>query len=201
MDPIAAFRDLLLSLADIYSQEDREGARAIVDAYRDGAETVNPTPCPRYDPMEMTIFAATERAEHRAAQAARQAHSSLPWSRTGILDQQIGKDVSSVFAVATLVGPGAIIDRNDVRGGLYVQRSGAFYPPHAHNAEETYAMLAGSAEWQIDLGDWLRAEPGDLIHHPCNAAHATRTRALPILAAWRWSGDISTESYRMIDES
>lgn len=201
MDPIAAFRDLLLSLADIYSQEGRKGAEAIADAYRAGAETVVPTPQPRYDPMEMAILSATERAPHQAAQATRWAHSLLPWSRTGILDEQIGEDVSSVFAVATLVGPGAMIDRDDVRGGLYVQRSGAFYPPHAHDAEETYAMLAGTAAWQIHHGEWHRAEPGDLIHHPSETPHATRTNALPILAAWRWSGDISPETYRMVNES
>jgi len=148
----------------------------------------------------MIILAAMERALHPAAKAARQAHSLLPWSRTGILDEQIGEDVSAVFAVATLVGPGAIIDRDDVRGGLYVQKSGAFYPPHAHDAEETYAMIAGAADWQIDFGDWQRAEPGDLIHHPSEAAHATKTGALPILAAWRWSGDISPSTYRMVTE-
>jgi len=81
-----------------------------------------------------------------------------------------------------------------------VQRSNAFYPPHAHAAEETYAMLAGNADWQIDLADWQHFEPGDLIHHPSEAPHATRTSALPILAAWRWSGDISTASYRMVTE-
>ena len=198
MEPIDAFRDLLLSLADIYSQEGREGGNAIADAYRTGAETVKPTPCPRYDAMEMAILSATERATHRAAIAARRAHAVLPWSRTGILDEQIGKDVSSVFAVATLVGPGALIERKDVRGGLYVQRSGTFYPPHAHDAEETYAMLAGNADWQMEFGDWHRADPGDLIHHPSEAPHATRTGALPILAAWRWSGDISPATYRMV---
>ncbi len=200
MDPIDAFRDLLLSLADIYSQEDRDGAQAIAAAYHRGAETAQPAPCPRFDAMEMTILAATERAPHRAAQAARQAHRLLPWSRTGILDDQISEDISSIFAVATLVGPGALVDHADVRGGLFVQRSNAFYPPHAHAAEETYAMLAGNADWQIDLADWQHFEPGDLIHHPSEAPHATRTSALPILAAWRWSGDISTASYRMVTE-
>ena len=150
--------------------------------------------------MEMAILSATERATHRAAVAARQSHSLLPWSRTGILDEQISEEVSSVFAVATLVGPGAIIDREEIRGGLYVQRSGAFYPPHAHDAEETYAMLAGTADWQMDFGDWHRADPGDLIHHPSESPHATRTSALPILAAWRWSGDVSPATYRMVSK-
>ena len=198
MEPIDAFRDLLLSLAGIYSKEGREGGDAIAEAYRSGIETAKPTPCPRYDAMEIAILSATERATQRAAIAARQAHSVLPWSRTGILDEQISEEVSSVFAVVTLVGPGAIIDREDVRGGLYVQRSAAFYPPHAHDAEETYVMLAGTADWQMDFGDWHRADPGDLIHHPSEAPHATRTSALPILAAWRWSGDISPASYRMV---
>ena len=199
MNPIDAFRDLLLSLADVYATEGRDGADEISAAYRDGARTATPIPTMPYAPMDMSIIAATEGAKHPAAKAARAAHSVLPWARTGKLDEQITEQVSGVFSVCLLVGPGGLVESNTVVGGLFVQRSAAFYPAHAHAAEETYALLAGSAEWQSDFGSWERRETGDLIHHPSNVPHATRTRATPILAAWRWSGDIRPETYRMVD--
>lgn len=199
MDQINAFCDLLLSLADVYDMEDRDGARELVNLYRMGAQTLRPTSSAPYAPMNMSILAATEGAKHPAAIAARGAHGVLPWSRTGILDDQITDEVSNIFAVARLVGPGALIESESVLAGLFVQRSGAFYPAHAHSAEETYAMLAGTAEWQVDFGAFERRGAGDLIHHPSYAPHATRTGALPILAAWRWSGDVRPDTYRMVD--
>jgi len=200
MSAIDAFRDMLVSLADVYAAEDREGAQTLVEAYRRGAEAVTPTPCSPYEPMNAAIISATQGASGRAAKAVRAAHSVLPWARTGKLDDQITKEVSDVFSVCVLVGPGALIESDTVVGGLFVQRSGAFYPAHAHAAEETYAMLAGTADWQKNFGPWSRHSAGDLIHHPSNVPHATRTSATPILAAWRWSGDIRPKTYRMCEE-
>ena len=199
MNPIDAFRDLLMSLADVYAAEAREGAQTLVKAYRAAAETARPAPCPPFAPMDAVIRAASDGAEHPAAQAARTAHSLLPWSRTGKLDQQIAPEISDVFAVAILIGPGALIHHDTVLAGLFVQKADAFYPPHAHAAEETYAMLNGTAEWQRDFGDWQTRHAGDLIHHPSEAPHATRTGDAPILAAWRWSGDIRPCTYRMCE--
>ncbi len=199
MDSIDAFRDLLMSLADVYAQEDREGARVLVDVYRAAAQDTAPTPSPPYQPMNAAILASTETAKTAAAKAARAAHSVLPWARTGKLDEQITKEVSDVFSVAILVGPGALIHNETVMGGLFVQRSGALYPAHAHAAEETYAMIAGTAEWQKDFGEWEEHKAGELIHHPTNIPHATRTRSMPIMAAWRWSGDIRPSTYRMCE--
>lgn len=194
----SAIQTLLLALADVYAGEDRDGARALVAILRENAATVDPPRCTPYR-LDAVILAATEGATHPVAKAARAAHSLLPWSATGILDEHIPTQVSDLFAVAALVGQGAMIHSDTCKAGLFVQCSGAFYPPHAHTAEETYVMLAGEADWQVDFGPWQSHRPGDMIHHPSEAAHATRTGALPILAAWRWSGDIRTETYRMID--
>ncbi len=194
-DAQAAFRALLNALADAYGQEDRPGARELVALLREGGPVPEPAPPYRYD---AAILAATEGARHPAAQAARAAHSLLRWNATGILETLIPTTVSDMFAVAPLVGPGAIIGSDRVRAGLFMQLSGSLYPPHAHSAEETYIMLAGEADWQLDLGDWHRHGPGAMIHHPGEAPHATRTHAMPILAAWRWSGDVRSETYRMV---
>lgn len=197
MAPVNAFRDLIMSLAAVYEQEDRPGARDLVSTMRAGADAVQPQPARPYN-LEPVILAASEGATHPAARAVRAAHSVLAWSATGIMDELIPTEVSDLFAVVSLVGPAAPIPSETCRAGLFVQRSGAFYPPHAHSAEETYVMLAGTAEWQVDFGPWRRHGPGDMIHHPSEAPHATRTGTIPILAAWRWSGDIRSETYRMV---
>lgn len=198
MNAVNPMRDVIVSLADVYAGEDRDGARELVDALTAGADSVECSLRPPYA-LDATIVAASEGASHPLARAARAAHSFLPWSATGILDNQIPSKVSDVFAVASLIGTGALIESDTVRAGLFVMRSGAFYPAHAHAAEETYVMLAGEAEWQRDFGEWETRSPGEVIHHPGEAVHATRTGALPILAAWRWSGDVRTETYRMVD--
>ncbi len=195
---LIAFRALLNALADAYGAEDRAGARELVALLREGAESATPEPTAPYR-YDAAILAATEGAKHPAAKAAREAHSLLRWSATGILDELIPETVSDMFAVAPLVGPGAVIESERVRAGLFMQLSESFYPAHAHSAEETYIMLAGEADWQLDLGDWHRHGPGAIIHHPSEAPHATRTDAMPILAAWRWSGDIRSETYRMVE--
>ena len=192
-----AFRALLNALADAYGAEDRAGAQELVALLREGAESAVPEPAQPYR-YDAAIRAATEGADHPAAVAARGAHGLLRWSATGILDELIPETVSDMFAVAPLVGPGTVIYSDRVRAGLFMQLAGSFYPAHAHSAEETYIMLAGEAEWQLDLGDWHRHGPGAMIHHPSEAPHATRTGTVPILAAWRWSGDVRSETYRMV---
>ena len=198
MSALAAFRDLLRALANAYSEEDRDGARELVALLREGAETAAPEPATPYK-YDAAILAATESATHPAAKAARKAHGLLQWSATGILDELIPTAVSDMFAVVPLIGAGAPVESDTVRAGLFMQLSGSVYPPHAHSAEETYIMLAGQADWQLNLGDWHRHGPGEMIHHPSEAPHATRAGALPIIAAWRWSGDIRSETYRMIE--
>lgn len=200
-DPATAFRDLLAAMADVYAAEGRPGADAAAEAYRRAAETAPPPePHPPYR-LDAAIRAATEGATHPAAIAARAAQPVLRWSATGILDDQIPTKVSDIFAVVSLIGPGAMVEAEGVRSGLFMQVAGAFYPLHAHAAEETYVMLAGEGEWTCLPGEPARRKAGDYIHHPSDAPHATRTFERPLLAAWRWSGDIGLESYRILEET
>jgi len=199
-DPALAFRVLLRELSDIYMAEGRPGGDAIARIYaRAAQEAPAPGPAKPYV-LDAEIRAASESAVHPAAQAARLAHPLLRWSATGILDTQIPHHVSRLFAVVSLVGPGAMIEAADVRGGLFVQIRDTYYPLHAHAAEETYAMLAGDAEWTVHDAAPVSHGPGAYSFHPANAPHATRTGTRPILAAWRWSGDTRPDSYRLLED-
>lgn len=200
-DPAKAFRTLLSALADIYRAEGRPGGDAVAEAYERAArEAPPPAPAVPYR-LDAVIRAALAGADHPAAVAAREAHSCLRWTATGILDDQIPSSVSDIFAVVSLIGPGAMVETDGVRAGLFMQVAGAWYPPHAHNAEETYVMLAGEGEWSLDDAPPVRHGPGSYIHHPSNGAHATRTGLKALVAAWRWSGDIGLESYRLVEDT
>lgn len=199
-DPEDAFRALLGALAEVFRAEGRPGGDQTAAAYARAVETrVALIRQPPYR-LDAEIRAATLHARHPAAKAARAAHPVLCWSATGILETQIPTRVSDIFAVVSLIGPGAMIEAEEVRAGLFVQVADAWYPPHAHNAEETYVMLAGEGAWTLGQGRAVRRRTGAYVHHPSGAAHATRTGARPLLAAWRWSGDIGTESYRLLEE-
>ena len=198
-DAAAAFGELLRALAGVWRAEGRPGGDMAADAYaRAAASAPRPPPATPYR-LDADILAATEGADHPAAVAARAAHRVLGWSATGILDQYIPPAVSDMFAVVALIGPGAMVEAEGVRAGLFMQRAGTYYPLHSHNAEETYAMLAGIGEWTLADRPPATRRAGDFIHHPAGAPHATRTGDRPLMAAWRWSGDIGLESYRMLE--
>lgn len=200
-DTASAFRRLLLALAEVYRAEGRPGGDAAADAYaRAAGQDHDLLPAAPYR-LDAEIRASMAGADHPAAVAARDAHPVLRWSATGILDEQIPTRVSDIFAVVSLIGPGAMVETQGVRAGLFMQVADAWYPPHAHAAEETYVMLAGEGEWTLDDAAAVRCGPGTYIHHPSEGVHATRTGGGPLLAAWRWSGDIGLESYRLVEET
>lgn len=193
------FRALLAALADVFAAEGRAGGDAAAAAYRAASRTaLAPPRRPPYK-LDATIREASAGAAHPAARAAAAAHAVLPWTATGILEEEIPTTVSDVFAVASLAGPDAPVHAEGIRSGIYVQSAESYYPLHAHTAEETYAMLAGDAEWTLEGCAPRWAGPGMFIHHGPEAGHATRTGPKPFLAAWRWSGDIRRETYRMLE--
>ena len=60
-------------------------------------------------------------------------------------------------------------------------------------------ILAGGAEWWA--GDDKRWRgPGEMIHHPSLMPHAFRAGSQGLLAAWRWSGDVNFQSYKMLPD-
>ena len=73
------------------------------------------------------------------------------------------------------------------------------YPGHAHDAEEWYLVLSGSAQWRIN-DKIFQAKPGEFIHHPPRATHQMITSDLPLLAIWMRTGELDGE-YWFVDES
>ena len=188
---------LLTALADLTATEPRPEAKATARALRAGAETDFPAlPLSALSPGILQTAALT--GAHPAAKLIHDAHSFLAWRDSPIASRQ-PTELRAIKSVVMLLGPGAPIPSDGLLFGLFYQAPGSTYPLHAHNAAETYTILAGTAFWQA--GDYrFPLNPGEAIHHPPNLPHAMRAGPDGFLAMWRWSGDIGFDSYRMLPD-
>ena len=89
------------------------------------------------------------------------------------------------YAYVSLVGPDGQVPSSECRIGLYLQRPGLYYPSHAHDAEELYFIVSGTADWQAGDRRFMAA-PGRLIHHAPAMPHVMVTGDAPLLAIWAW---------------
>ena len=186
--------DLLNAIADLTAQEPRAQAQATAQALRAAATTDFPAHSPSI--LSEGILTTAALPGHPAARLIHAAHQWLPWQDSPIASLQ-PTDLRAIKSVVTLLGPNAPIRSETLLLGLFFQAPDSYYPLHAHNAAETYTLLAGTAHWQA--GDRrFPLTPGKAIHHPPNLPHAMRAGPEGFLAIWRWSGDIAFDSYRML---
>ena len=93
------------------------------------------------------------------------------------------------YAFSEIVGDMGLKFSNRIRLGFFLQKPNTNYPLHAHDAEELYFFLSGSADWQIE-GKKFKVFPGLTISHESREEHATLTSKNPLFAVWIWTGDI-----------
>jgi quercetin dioxygenase-like cupin family protein len=188
---------LLLAVADLTATEPRLEAQATAAALRAAAGTDFP-PQPATALASGIQHASALPGAHPTAGLIRAAQPLLPWSDSPAASLQ-PSSLREIKSIVTLIGPEAPIPSPDLLFGLFYQEPGSYYPLHAHEAAETYTILAGTAHWQAGARR-LQVAAGDAIHHPPNLPHAMRAGPDGFLAMWRWSGDISFDSYRMLPD-
>ena len=189
--------DLLHALADLTGLEPRPEAQATGAALRAAASADFPAQPPTALSPGI-LHAATLPGAHPTVALIRDAHPWLTWADSPAASLQ-PTTLRAIKSIVTLLGPDAPIVSDNFLFGLFYQAPGSYYPLHAHNAAETYTILAGRADWQA--GD--RRFPltaGEAIHHPPDLPHAMRGGPDGFLAMWRWSGDIGFDSYRMLPD-
>ncbi len=190
------FQAMLAAMAAVYEAEaDPLGPHT--------ANTLMVTPSPvGFDPvmpcaLDAGICELLARSDHPVARAVLAAHRLMPWGSNPV-EENTDARISAMISVANLLGPEGPIPAPDVRLGLLYMKPDCYYPLHIHDADETYAIIAGQALWTA--GDDVRLrEAGALIHHPSLMPHAFRTGPEGFLAIWRWSGDINTHSYTFVE--
>ncbi len=188
---------LLHALADLAATEPRPEALATARALRDAVGTDFPARPPSALSAGILQAAALTGA-HPAARLVREAQDWLPWQDSPAASLQ-PTALRAIKSVVTLLSPGAPIPSDSLLFGLFYQTPDSYYPLHAHNAAETYTILAGSARWQA--GDrHFHLAAGGAVHHPPDLPHAMRAGPEGFLALWRWSGDIGFDSYRMLPD-
>jgi quercetin dioxygenase-like cupin family protein len=188
--------DLLHALADLTATEPRPEAEATAEALRAATGIDFPDQPPTS--LSTGILHTASLPGHSAARLVLDAHPWLPWQDSPAASLQ-PTQLRAIKSIVTLLGPDAPIASDSFLFGLFYQAPGTYYPLHAHNAAETYTILAGTAHWQAgDRRPTLSA--GEAIHHPPNLPHAMRAGPEGFLAMWRWSGDIGFDSYRMLPD-
>ena len=189
---------LLLALADLTETEPRAEARATAFLLRAAAASHDFGPEPASLLDAQIRAAAGVPGAHSCTRHLAEAQGFLPWQASPAASFQPAS-LAVTKAVAPLIAPEGPIFAPDLRFGLFYQAPGVYYPLHAHEAAETYTILAGSADWQAGDRRFTLA-PAEAIHHPPQLPHAMRAGPRGFLAIWRWSGDISFDSYRMLPD-
>lgn len=190
------FHTMVQAISAVYEAEaDPQGPHA--------ARMLAVTPSPvAFDPVPPCLLDAGIRlvlgqSDHPVAKCVLGAQALLPWGSNPV-EGNTEPGIASLISVATLMGPEGPIPAPDARLGLVYMRPDSYYPLHLHDADETYAIIAGHALWTA--GDDVRIRgAGDMIHHPGLMPHAFRTGPDGFVALWRWSGDINTHSYAFIE--
>ncbi len=191
------FQAMLQTISGVYEAEaDPQGPHT--------ARTLMVTPSPvAFDMAPPCLLDAGIRSvladsDHPTARSVLKAQNLLPWGSNPV-EESTEESIAAMISVATLMGPEGPIPAPDVRLGLVYMRPDSYYPLHLHDADETYAIVAGQALWTA--GDDIRMRgAGEMIHHPSLMPHAFRTGSDGFLAIWRWSGDINTHSYAFIED-
>lgn len=133
---------------------------------------------------------------HSAAAALSEIGHQLDWveARRDMPSSFVGS-----YCFVIIVGPEGMIKDDRFRFGAYLQARNTFYPSHKHEAVELYLPLSGTANWQRGDEEYKPMKPGTLIHHPSYLPHATTTFDAPLLALWSWTGNLSFETYTIVD--
>jgi len=93
------------------------------------------------------------------------------------------------YAFAEIIGEQGLIFSENIRIGLFLQKPYVNYPLHAHEAEELYIILSGTARWKIDK-KMFSVIPGSIVKHQSCQDHATFTEEETLFALWIWTGKI-----------
>lgn len=185
---------LLSALGGLFAAENRPGGMQTAQAYFECASQTQDLPQTPVGPLDTHLIASLANDPHPIAPLIRAAEPWLVWVFSE-LGGRIRKDVSSGMMQAELIGPDGIFRHDHVRTGLWLQAPDLAYTTRHHPAEETFFILGGHADWQASDTPQHRAGIGAQIFHPSHVPHSDCTTNAPLLAAWRWTGDISIEQY------
>ncbi len=195
MNSAEAIGKLLVFMAEQFDHESTDGGSEASLALRNAATLPDlefaTTTCPKPDLIQSAV-------SHKAIDGINALLNALPfleWFDPSEAFANMASDKSSGMMPVEVLGPDGMIDHPTIRIGLYVQDPNFFYPARRHPAEESYIMIAGEGFWSAEGQELSKRALGEVIFHPSNISHANETRDVPMVAFWRWSGDIDYDHY------
>ncbi len=187
---------LLSALAELFASENRPGGTEAAATLRDCAALSTQLPEAPAGPLDHHLTKMLAGDPHALSPLIRDAEPWLVWIFSE-LKGRIRSEIASGMMQCELAGPDGIFKRPNIRVGLWVQAPDLNYTTRSHAAEETFFILGGSAIWKAGDAPEIEAGCGEIVHHPSFTPHSDCTQNTPLLAAWRWSGDISIEQYTL----
>lgn len=113
-------------------------------------------------------------------------------------DGAVGEDMLAGYGFAEVIGRHGPFVSTRVRAGIGVWGPGIHYPPHRHEAEEVYLLLAGQAEFRMGAVEDAKSavrRAGEVVYVPSMQTHGFLTKAEPLVVFYIWqAGDLREKS-------
>lgn len=187
---------LMMFLAGLYASEGRAGSRETASALIEAATTPVPLPLQAAPRLAVDALAIDP---HPGREVIAAALPFLVWTDASGALPGLKPDWAAGMLVNELLGPTGQFHHPELRVGLYVQKAGFHYGLRTHPAEETYILLGGRSCWATGQDAPVPRRTGEILHHPSMIPHQTLTREAPVIATWRWSGDVAYEGYAAVE--
>ncbi len=195
MDIENIFSNCLKLLAEIYHNEKningQETARFLREVNLTSFELDESEETNKYSEV---LKSFTSNSDHELVHYVTEIAHLLPWYQAN-MGGRIDENLKKQMIMTELVGPHSIVKSSKYEIGIFLQFPNVNYPARRHPAEETFFTLSGKSFWKLENDDEVEKRVGEYIHHPSMSSHSNRTTDSHLIASWRWSGDISLESY------
>tara|TARA_B100000965_G_scaffold393771_1_gene405085 strand:+ start:53 stop:652 length:600 start_codon:yes stop_codon:yes gene_type:complete len=195
MEDKKIFQNCISLLANIFleenSNEGKQTANFLLDADCSAINFIKDKNSNFYSKI---FNSYSSKEEHPLVHEVRKISHLLPWYQTD-MGGRITEQLKKQMIMTELVGPHSILYSSQYEIGIFLQLPNVAYPARRHPAEETFFTLSGKSFWQLDNNDEVERFVGDYINHPSMSSHSNRTTDSHLIACWRWSGDISLDSY------
>ena len=122
--------------------------------------------------------------------------NKLPWKIPSTLSVEyktiVGDRMKSAMCVGNSQTYGAFVESTQIYCGFMWLAPNTHYPAHAHDANEFFHILSGTAKWtQGPIDDWQEAKPGDFRIHQAGESHSVKTGDEALVALYYWYGNIT----------
>jgi len=191
-----ALKNLFLNLSEVFSLENREGGFLAANALIEAMHQIN-NPQQFDNPFFHDVESNLNPKGHILNTLVLNASPFIKWGGSDLKEERIPENLANQMPMAELVGPDGLYFNETVRVGLWLQNKDIVYGPRQHEAEETFFIFNGEASWWNEESSPEIKGPNTYVFHPSNILHTSVTKKSPVFSAWRWSGDVGFEKYKL----